>query len=327
MSNMKIILSVGFGIVLFLNFLITQHEYCNPSCVNTRFQEKISHFLCMYEKMVAYWMISLIISGSIHHMCTNVFTVSDTITDKRRIYYRQLTKYPSKKVTLEISVSKLRLPHHRLDFYLFNGNFRPKRNCSYQKFGQLRNEDLHIPLASGRYRFVTSNKVSNTRSYLGKTTVQDFIPRNFGFSIGIVCDEKYSNRSLNKGLTFNISLYDATNVTECIQDGKHIAGCQNYCVHIIFPNMFGNQYSRGARKDYNQLDRLLRMVDPDYPQFSCYKHFHEFMCYVLTPRCDPQTKQMVPPCREACEDFLEGCMTHFQPILPEIGLLVGKIYQ
>ena len=88
--------------------------------------------------------------------------------------------------------------------------------------------------------------------------------------------------------------------------------------------MFGIQYSRGARKDYNQLDRLLRTVDPDYPQLSCYQHFHEIMCYILTPRCDPQTKKIIPPCREACLDFVEGCVTHFYSILPEIELLVGK---
>ena len=93
-------------------------------------------------------------------MCTNIITISDTITDKRRIYYRQLTKYPSKKVTLELSLSKLQQSHHRLDFYLFNRNFKTKRNYSCQKFGHLRNEDLYIPLgSSGRYRFVTSKEV------------------------------------------------------------------------------------------------------------------------------------------------------------------------
>ena len=113
------------------------------------------------------------------------------------------------------------------------------------------------------------------RSYYSETTVQDFIPRKFGFSIGIDCDEKNNNHNLNKGLTFNISLYDATNDTECILDGRWISGCQNYYEHTTFPNLFRNQYSRGARKHYNLLDRLLRMVDPDYTQSSYYEHLHE----------------------------------------------------
>ena len=113
------------------------------------------------------------------------------------------------------------------------------------------------------------------RSYYSETTVQNFIPRNFGFSIGIDCDEKNNNHNLNQGLTFNIRLYDATNDTECILDGKWISGRKNYYVHTTFPNLFGNQYSQGSYKDYNQFDRLLRMVDPDYTQSSCYQHLHE----------------------------------------------------
>ena len=33
---------------------------------------------------------------------------------------------------------------------------------------------------------------------------------------------------------------------------------------------------------------------------------------------------MVPPCREACLDFLEGCVAHLISFLPKIKLITGK---
>ena len=121
-----------------------------------------------------------------------MITVSGTLADGERFYFRQLSKYPVKKATLELSVSmsQVGLVVYILDFFIFNGVFKPERNCSYQKFGQLRNEDLHIPLKSRRYRFVYCEDVDNGRSCHGKTTVQDFIPRSVAFTIGIDCAEK-----------------------------------------------------------------------------------------------------------------------------------------
>ena len=246
-----------------------------------------------------------------------VITVSDTLADSTSFYYRQLSKYPAKKATLELSVSMFQVGSvaYQLDFFMFNGDFKPERNCSYQKFGQLRNEDLHIPLRSGRYRFVNCEDVDNRRSCHGKTTVQDFIPRSVAFAFGIDCAEKRNNLIPIQGLAFNISLYDASNHTKCSKDGRWVPGCQNYYSHRTFPNLMGNQFSWDTRSDFNTMNRFLRAIDRDYLQFGCYQHLHEFICYTLNPKCDPQTKQIVPPCRETCLDFVQGCTAHFGQIL------------
>ena len=153
-------------------------------------------------------------------------TISDTLLDSHGFYYRQLSTYPAKKATLELSVfvEQIGSTHHKLDFYLFDDEFKPKKNCSYQTFGQLRNEDLHIPLRPGPYRFATCADVGNTRRCHGRTTVQDFIPRNVAFSIGITCAERCQNCSITKGISFNISLDDATNHTQCLRNGHWIEG-------------------------------------------------------------------------------------------------------
>ena len=67
------------------------------------------------------------------------------------------------------------------------------------------------------------------------------------------------------------------------------------------------------------MDKYLQIVDPDYPQFSCYQHLHEIMCYILSPRCDLQTKQMIPPCREACLDLVQGCFDRLNLSMPQIN--------
>ena len=66
---------------------------------------------------------------------------------------------------------------------------------------------------------------------------------------------------------------------------------------------------------FRGLDRWLRVGDPNYPQSHFYQHFHETICYTLTPKCDPETEQIVPPCRETCLDFFQASIGHLSSIL------------
>ena len=239
-----------------------------------------------------------------------MITISHTLANNENFYYSELSKYPAKKVTLELSVSVSQVGSvvYDLDFFLFIGDFKPERNCSHQSFGQLRNEELHIPLRSGRFRFMSCRDVDSRRSCHGKTIVHDFIPRRIAFTIGFDCEERHKDWPHDQGLAFNISLYDASNHTRCAKDGRWVPGCQNYYGHTTLPNLMGHQFIWKARSEFDKINRWLRVIDPDYLQFGCHQHFHEIMCYFLNPRSDPQTEQMIPPCREACLDFLHGCI-------------------
>ena len=35
---------------------------------------------------------------------------------------------------------------------------------------------------------------------------------------------------------------------------------------------------------------------------QCYQHFSEFGCHIIVPECDPESKQVIHPCREMCYD-------------------------
>ena len=180
-----------------------------------------------------------------------------------------------------------------------------KRNCSYQKFGQLRNEDLHIPLgSSGRYRFVTSKEVGNMRSYYGKTTVQDFIPRKFGFSIGIDCDEKNNNHNcMTPQMTQNVF---------CMEDGypdTKITMCTQYfqiCLRT-------NKVEGLARITTSLIDCSVWLIRLPAVQLLSTPTW-DYVLYSES-KMPPSEKEMVPPCRQACLDLLEACAYNFLPIL------------
>ena len=33
---------------------------------------------------------------------------------------------------------------------------------------------------------------------------------------------------------------------------------------------------------------------------SCFQHNTEFLCYLFIPKCDPETNQIIPPCKQMC---------------------------
>ena len=59
----------------------------------------------------------------------------------------------------------------------------------------------------------------------------------------------------------------------------------------------------------------------------CYQHLPEFLCYVFTPKCDPNKRRMVPPCRESCLDFLNGCVMHPLHVSPELRFIMADFVE
>ena len=48
------------------------------------------------------------------------------------------------------------------------------------------------------------------------------------------------------------------------------------------------------------------LTDSKY-NMSCYQHRVEFLCYMFVSKCDPNSKRIIPPCREMCHDYKNGC--------------------
>ena len=254
------------------------------------------------------------------------FTVSDTITEIKTFYYRQLSKFPSTTVTIEISLSNIGW-NQILHFYLFDTNsFKIDRNCSFHDpFPvQLRNENFYIPFRRDGYKYISCQSENNIRSCHGKMTIQDFKPRNVGFSLGITC-RKVHNPGFNlKGLTYTITLSDMSNSTQCLPLTSHSEqDCSKFYSHTTIPNLVGHQ--KRSDTAHASVYRILKLVNLHNIKSPCYQHLHEFLCNVFTPKCDIFTERMVPPCRESCLDFLNGCVTHVLSISPKLRSIMPHL--
>ena len=40
---------------------------------------------------------------------------------------------------------------------------------------------------------------------------------------------------------------------------------------------------------------------------QCYQHFSELGCHIIVPECNPESKQVIHPCREMCHDLRKAC--------------------
>ena len=175
------------------------------------------------------------------------FTISHIIAEKETFYHRQLSKFPSTTVTIEVSLTNVGW-NQQLNFYLFdNKEFKIERNCSIRDLvpAQLRNENFHIPLRTYGYKYITCQFENNTSSCHGKMTIQDFEPRNVGFSLGIICLKNHNPSFHLKGLTYSITLRDMSNRSQCLPLTSHLQNdCSKFYSYGTIPNLVGHQKSQ-----------------------------------------------------------------------------------
>ena len=120
---------------------------------------------------------------------------SGTITENTTFFYRKLPVTPSLPAPIEFSVAYNQRSMRDAEHYPLMGIYTtyPEINiakqCSYIRYGQLRNENLHPYLRIGRYRTTTCEMSgADTVNCRGRVIVQDFIPRNFYLTFGFRCN-------------------------------------------------------------------------------------------------------------------------------------------
>ena len=230
-------------------------------------------------------------------------TYSHTITEDTRWYYKRLTTYPSLIVDIEFSVVFLDiLGTFRFDLYTTDDHINIQKHCPVQHYEQLYNQDLSAPLRLGGYRNYSCLKSQDEYRYCkGKTVIQDFKARNIGFSLGYGCD--YSNAASLKGVTFNISVSGQMNKTDCVplHNRPHL-DCVQFYPFASFPNLLGSK-----QEEARHVGEAFKLGTKKIPG-GCYKFQLEMMCYVFVPRCDVTRRVIIPPCRETCWDFVNGCL-------------------
>ena len=171
-----------------------------------------------------YFVLTLIILSLVHKSRTD-FTISDKIETDTKFYFRKFPVFPSKLVTIvySIKLNTTNIGIHcveydkcevTLDIYTTEDDPNLRKNCSSNSFGQLFNENLVTPMRSRSkpYKFTTYKKDGVQLDMLyceGRATIQDYKPRQYGFSFGYDCT--YSTKPSLHGLSFNFTILGQTN--------------------------------------------------------------------------------------------------------------------
>ena len=266
-------------------------------------------------------------------------TLIGQIADDSKFYYREFLTFPSLMATIKYYIkynytaTELQCPLcvPSLDIYTTKSYANLDRNCSVNVFGQLRNENLHTPLKpKGKlYRFTncTADSYGIVHCY-GETKIQDYIPRTYGFSFGYRCrpyDEKRANRSL-KGLQYNMTIYGQTNKTQCSSMAMAETGfsdeiriCSRLYSHMSLPNLVGNPDWNHLRDKVLSAAQYAELLMKMSPHEKCYPYVYELACYVIVPKCEPENRTVIHPCKEMCEELRAGCQENVLAVLKVIA--------
>ena len=263
--------------------------------------------------MSLYTICVLLLLLKLHQVTTVMY--SHTISEDTTWYYQQLTTEPSLIVEIEFSIVCIHAKHSfKYDLYKTKDHINIEKKCSFQANGQLHNEHLWVPLRSGNFKENVCLKDKNGLLHCtGKTVIQDFKPRRISFSFGKACE--YTDEALLKGLSFNISVSGQRNKTDCVPlYNRNMLNCVKFYPFASFPNLFGSQQQEA-------LDMAEEMVlVSNQGPVGCYKFLLEMSCYLFIPKCDVTRRVTIPPCRETCWDFINGCLGVAQKLFKDNAL-------
>ena len=247
---------------------------------------------------------------------------SGTTTENTMFYYRKLPVSPSRSVTINFNISYLRSSLKdrtpRMGIYTTYPKVNIDKQCCFIQYGQLWNENLHPLLRLGRYR-TTTCKLSGSDVVIGKGTVsvQDYIPRNFYLTFGFHCDVP-SIYPLQE-LRYNISFTKQSNETNTCTNYsvlRFAEKCSRFYHETSVPNLVGGETVSDILNSLKQSRAIQTLVFSDE---TCYQHLSEVVCYIMLPKCDPVTQQILHPCREMCYDLVEGYWIMLKNLLVIMG--------
>ena len=249
-------------------------------------------------------------------------SVVGTIQNDTTWFLSNLSVRPAITASLEYQV---RYPYNEsrdrpiITFY-YNGqdspNFRAK--CEKDLYGQLRNEDLAVPLNEVyRQKFICYHN-NETWHCSGKTKIQDFEPKSYSFSFCNSCGAAHGNLS---GLYYNVTIYDESNKTSCadlnMKQGQRIDRCERSYQYAAIPNQAGGTNLDRIMWELGQAQEILDRIIDLVSHKSCLSELYQVLCVAALPECLPEQNEIVLPCREYCESLLDNCLE----ILPIVILV------
>ena len=232
-------------------------------------------------------------------LCVNTM-VSGVISDDLTFIHKTFSVPPSEraiiKVDLLVPSSSIRIlrRYPMIGIYTTQDHINIRKQCIYRPYGQLLNRDLHPELTMNQNRSapLTCELVYNNHQLLcqGNITVHDHFPRKFSFSFGFHCDGISSLRGLSNDIIIRVS-----NETDCLE------------LPSSFPYYRYVQYGTRPYLSGDEMLKKFPLIKLLKSASSCFQHGTEFLCYIFTNKCDPQSNQIIPQCREMCYNYLDAC--------------------
>ena len=216
---------------------------------------------------------------------------------------------PSKRAIIQVDVSypisSVRMQGYNpmIGIYTAKDHIKFNKQCTRVGYSQLGNQNLHRPIRLDESDIRPPKCLKeglDTIHCTGNITVQDYIPRNF-FSFGFYCND-IAVSSL-KGLFYNISIHEQSNDTNCISLPRKMKdACSGFYQHGLLPDLIGVDDVLTIARHWESFSAVLTIL-----KGLCYQHMSEFGCYVVMPKCDPVSRQVMHPCREMCHDLRTAC--------------------
>ena len=233
-------------------------------------------------------------------------SVSGSFTENTEFVHKIFPVPPAKWAMIEVDVSYLKV-HETEKHYLIMGiyttedNVDMRRRCIHTRYGQLGNKNLYPVLTmnqslSGHLRCETNNQWLHCK---GRIPIQDYTPRNYSFSFGYLCGTINSLPDIGSdwipNLHYKMTIH-VTNKTVCHKlPAEHT--CHRHMKFGAFPNLLGETKIIPSLPLASSCLQLLPLAT-------------KFFCYLFIPRCDPESNQIISPCKEMCYDYLNACGNH-----------------
>ena len=214
---------------------------------------------------------------------------------KPKKFFHKKFQVPSSKramIDVDVSLYQDRIPETPpiMGIYTTEDNVDIRRRCIHSQYGQLGNKNLFPALTKNQS---LSGPLRCERDYLsrlltlckGQISIQDYT--SFGFPCDTMNSFPNSRRFLLPEINYYIAIH-VTNETTCYKlPVGHV--CQRFIQFGAFPNLRG--------QIYNYLQPLLA---PGLPL----ELENEFLCYFFAHKCDPESNQIIPPCKEMCCEYI-----------------------